>query len=110
MTRRSFRRKVTEASQAYRWERDEALARAAAAERKADAQMDALVRARSLRHGVGRRSLQIVIECDDLLVHYQPTGDEYRRLAERIATRLGGLSRDYRGDLRQTPTQRALGL
>lgn len=109
MRRRAFQRRFTKLAQSYRWERNEALARAARAEAKLDAVMGALAKAEALRGPMGQE-LRIVIDASDLIVHYTPVGDELDRLAQRIALGLAGLQRDYRGDLRQTPAQRAFGV
>lgn len=97
MRRRTFIREVTRVAQAYRWERDQVLAK----EAELDRRLEMLVQAWPLRDRYPASRLRVIVECDDLLNRYGPTDEEYRRLAERIIRALVGMSRDYRADLRE---------
>lgn len=97
MCRRTFIREVTRVAQAYRWERDRAVAK----EAELDRRLGMLVRAWPMRDSFPASRLRIVVECDDLLSRYGPTDSEYRRLAERIIRALEGAVRDYRADFRE---------
>jgi chorismate mutase len=97
--------------QAYRRAIEEAQLEAARARADLDRFVSSLVPTVWTDHDWSRGSLRILIELDQRLYERSLPNELVERLRNEIFERLLGLGRrDHRGDLRQTPAQRALGL
>lgn len=95
----AYRHEINEA----RWERDHARA-------ELQRWVDSLAPSLETWRDVTTGSLYIRVEVERHVMVREPEHGLFLLIRDSIMRRLVGLDRDYRGDLRQTPTQRALGL
>lgn len=116
ITRRRYMREITAARRTYREASEEAIARAAAKERRLDAILADVAHARAdkwLQPAGGYYQPRIVIDITDPWVTRLGDGtapELYERLARRIVESLLHLRKDHRPDMREAdnPVQRLL--
>lgn len=106
----THRRIYIEQGEAYRREIQEARWAQQQAERKLQQYVDALGGRALVDRSFQTGDYRISFEISRHIIEGQPPQTLVRLVSENIMRRILDAQRDYRGDMRQTPTQRALGL
>ena len=110
MRKRTHKRLHIEQGKAYRREIQEARWDAERARAELQHFVDSLASRIDISRDFPTGNLRISVEIDRRLLVAGSRHDLLVHVCESIMRRLANLDRDYRGDLRQTQTQRALGL
>lgn len=111
MRKREYMRRFTELGQSYRREIERANAERDKAHEQLRQWVDSLVPRWDVESDIATGDLRLLLRVDRHLVESHRVGpDLYEAVARHLTNRLIGAARDYRGDLRQTEGQRALGI